>query len=203
MYSSTTGLTKNINELQSDILAEKLSANPFLRYHVLIEKNNQLGTNSQTVIGAINELLRKIKSVSTTNKAALMEMYDVLGHVGIHPELVQRVLREAPSLIDLVLSLLDRINAADSTRTVANRETFIVKNMLQHTFKLAHIPNQGSLEVNVNGVTYYDGFKYDPDSTSVRWLFTEQQGGFNITDSEVCISYTYDSMKEQEANENG
>ena len=61
MYSSTNGLTKNINELQSDILAEKLSNNPYLKYHVLIEKNKQLNTTSQTIIGAINEVIRNTR----------------------------------------------------------------------------------------------------------------------------------------------
>lgn len=203
MYSSQVGLTKNINELQSDILAEKLSNNPYLKYHVLIEKNNKLGTTSQTVIGAINEVLRKVQSTSTTNKAALAELYNVIGHVGVQPNLVKRVLREAPSLIELVLSILERVNAADATRTVVCRQKFSVDATPQTSFTLTHVPNQGTVTVNINGLTYYDGFRIDEENMTLHWLFTESTGGFNIVDSEVVIEYTYDSMKEQEANENG
>lgn len=203
MYSSQTGLTKNINELQSDILAEKLSSNPYLKYHVLIEKNNKLGTTSQTVIGAINEVLRKVQSTSSTNKAALAELYNVLGHVGVQPHLVTRVLKEAPSLIELVLSILDRVNAADATRTISHKDIFNVDTTPQVYFNLSHTPNQGTVTININGVKYYDGFNVNYDELILQWLFTESSGGFDITNSEVVIEYTYDSMKEQEANENG
>jgi len=203
MYSSPIGLTQNINELQSDVLAEKLSNNPHLKYHVLIEKNNKLGTTSQTIIGAINEVLRKIQSTSNTNKAALAELYNVLGHVGVQPALITRVLREAPSLIELVLNILDRVNAADATRTVICKETFVVGNVPQVTFNLSHLPNDNTVTVNINGVKYSNGFDIDNKELILTWLFTESAGGFDITDSEVIIEYTYDSMKEQEANDNG
>lgn len=204
MYSSQSGLTKNINELQSDILAEKLSSNPYLKYHVLIEKNNKLSTTSQTVIGAINEILRKVQSASATNKAALAELYNVLGHVGVQPDLVKRVLREAPSLIELVFSLLDRVNAADATRTITNKETFEVDTTPQDFFTLSHEPNPGTVTVNINGVTYYDGFRVNYEDKILQWLFTESAGGFDITDSEIVIEYTYDLMREEEEdNQNG
>lgn len=203
MYSSTMGLTTNINELQSDILSEDLSKNPYLRYHVLIEKNNKLGTTSQTIIGSINELLRKVQSVGSTNKAALAELYNVIGHVGVQPILIKRVLKEAPSLIELVLSILDRVNAADATRTVSCKEKFIVDTAIQAVFPLSHIPNSDTVKVNVNGITYYDGFKIDEENYTLTWLFGQKAGGFDISESEVVIEYTYDSMKEQEANEDG
>lgn len=196
MYSSTAGLTNNINELQSDILAEKLSNNPYLKHHVLIEKNNKLGTSSQTIIGAINELLRKNQSISDTNKAALVELYNVLGHVGVHPELVSRVLGEAPSLIELVLDILERVNNADTTRIVAQKDSFMIGEEARNLFALSHIPINGSVTININGVRYYDGFKVDNDNLMLLWLFDEQEGGFDIKDSEVIIEYSYDSKKE-------
>lgn len=203
MYSSTAEITKNINELQSDILAEKLSNNPHLKYHVLVEKNNKLGTTSQTVIGAINELLRKNQSVSDTNKAALVELYNVLGHVGVHPELVSRVLSQAPSLIELVLDIFERVNSFEGTRIRSQKDSFSVGESTQQLFSLSHKPIEGSVTINVNGITYYDGFRVDYNSSLLLWLFDEIHGGFDIRDSEVNIEYTYDSSKEQEDNNNG
>ena len=203
MYSSSTGITKNINELQSDILAEKLSNNPYLKYHVLVEKNNKLSTTSQTIIGAVNELLRRNQSISDTNKAALVELYNVLGHVGVHPELVSRVLSQAPSLIELVLDILDRVNSADGTRIIVQKDSFSVKEMTQHLFSLSHRPTEGSITININGITYYDGFRVDYDNLLLWWLFDEDHDGFDIKDSEVNIEYTYDSSREQEASNNG
>lgn len=203
MYSSTAEITKNINELQSDILAEKLSNNPHLKYHVLVEKNNKLGTTSQTVIGAINELLRRNQSVSDTNRAALVELYNVLGHVGVHPELVSRVLSQAPSLIELVLDILERVNSFEGTRIRSQKDSFSVGESIQQLFSLSHKPIEGSVTINVNGITYYDGFRVDYNSLLLLWLFDEIHGGFDIKDSEVNIEYTYDSSKEQEDNNNG
>lgn len=203
MYSSTTGITKNINELQSDILAEKLSNNPYLKYHVLVEKNNKLSTTSQTIIGAVNELLRRNQSVSDTNKAALVELYNVLGHVGVHPELVSRVLSQAPSLIELVLDILERVNSFEGTRIRSQKDSFSVGESTQQLFSLSHKPIEGSVTINVNGITYYDGFRVDYNSSLLLWLFDEIHGGFDIKDSEVNIEYTYDSSKEQEDNNNG
>ena len=203
MYSSTAEITKNINELQSDILAEKLSNNPHLKYHVLVEKNNKLGTTSQTIIGAINELLRRNQSVSDTNRAALVELYNVLGHVGVHPELVSRVLSQAPSLIELVLDILERVNSFEGTRIRSQKDSFSVGESTQQLFSLSHKPIEGSVTINVNGITYYDGFRVDYNSLLLLWLFDEIHGGFDIRDSEVNIEYTYDSSKEQEDNNNG
>ena len=203
MYSSTSGITRNINELQSDILAEKLSGNPYLKYHVLVEKNNKLGTTSQTIIGAINELLRRNQSICDTNKVALVELYNVLGHVGVHPELVSRVLSQAPSLIELVLDILDRVNTADGTRILTQKDSFSVKETAQSLFALSHKPIEGSVTININGITYYDGFRVDYGKLLLWWLFDDDHGGFDIKDSEVNIEYTYDSATGLEVSDDG
>lgn len=202
MYSSTGALTKNINELQSDILAERLSSNPYLKYHVLIEKNKQLGTTQQTIIGAINEVLRKANSASSTNRAALAELYNVLGHVGIHPELTKQVLAQAPSLIELVLNISGRLDAIDESHNVGFTEQFIIGDTPQYTFLLTHMPKDDSLEVFVNGVQYFNtstkAFSFEPKDKSVTWLFTDVNGGFSIANSEVVLKYKYDLKKELE-----
>lgn len=202
MYSSTAGLTNNINELQSDVLAEKLTNNPYLKYHVIIEKNKRLNTTSQNVIGAINEVLRKANSASTTNKAALAELYNVLGHVGVQPELARKVLAQAPSLIQLVLNMLDRIDSNDAMRTLPFKDQYTVGETVQHTFRLSHKPRNEEVKIFVNGVQYSNihsaAFSYDQAQNMITWLFTEANGGFDITDSEVVIEYQYDLKKEVE-----
>lgn len=202
MYSSTGAITKNINELQSDILAERLSNNPYLKYHVLIEKNKQLGTTQQTIIGAINEVLRKANSATSTNRAALAELYNVLGHVGIHPELTKQVLAQAPSLIELVLSLREKLDAIDESRNVSFKEQFVTGDVPQYVFQLTHTPKDETLEVFVNGVQYFNtntmAFSYEPRDKQVTWLFSEDNNGFNLTNSEVIFKYKYDLKQELE-----
>ena len=203
MYSSPNSLTESINELQVDILAEKLSNNPYLKYHILLEKNKKLGTSSQTIIGAINELLRKIQSSTDTNRTSLAELYKVIGQVSTRPELLRRVLKHSPSLIELTLSLLDRVNAADATRVVSFKDIFLVGETPRTVFSLSHIPNEGTITMNINGIRYYNGFRIDEENMVLLWTFTEEAGGFDITESEVIIEYTYDAMREQEASEDG
>lgn len=202
MYSSTAGLTKNINELQSDVLTEKLSDNPYMKYHVIIEKNKQLNTTSKNIVGAINEVLRKTNTASTTNKAALAELYNVLGHVGVQPELTKKVLAQAPSLIQLVLDMLDRIDSNDALRTVSTKDQYTVRETRQDSFRLSHKPRNEEIKVFINGVQYSNvhttAFTYDQDQNLVIWQFTEANGGFDIVDSEVVIEYQYDLKKEIE-----
>ena len=202
MYSSTGAITRNINELQSDILAERLSNNPYLKYHVLIEKNKQLGTTQQTIIGAINEVLRKVNSASNTNKAALAELYNVLGHVGTHPELTRQVLAQAPSLIELVLNMKNKLDSIDEARNVEIKEQFVTGEIPQYIFGLTHEPKDESLKVFVNGVQYFNtntlAFTYEPRDKQVTWIFTEENGGFDLANSEVIFEYKYDLKKELE-----
>jgi len=202
MYSSTSNITKNIYELQSDVLSEKLSNNPYMPYHVLIEKNKQLATAAQSIVGAVNETLRKINSVSNTNRAALAELYNVLGHIGAHPELTHAVLQEAPSLIELVLSLLNRVDALDDSRNVTFKDQYRTSETPQYVFSLSHVPKQDTLKVFVNGVQYYNtntnAFIYDSANNEVSWIFTSINGGFDLVDCEIVWEYDYDLRKELE-----
>jgi len=202
VYSSTNGLTKNINELQSDILAEKLSNNPYLKYHVLIEKNKQLNTTSQTIIGAINEVLRKTNSAVSTNKAALAELYNVLGHVGVKPELIHKVLAQSPSLIELVLDLNTRLTAIDSSRNVSFKDQFVTGDEPQFTFRLSHLPKDDTLKVFINGIQYFNtnttAYTFDSESKEVVWVFDAERGGFDPVNSEIVFEYVYDMKQELE-----
>lgn len=202
MYSSTNGLTQNINELQSDILAEKLSNNPYLKYHVLIEKNKQLNTSSKTIIGAINEVLRKTNSAVSTNKAALSELYNVLGHVGMKPELVHSVLAQAPSLIELVLELNNKLSVVEVARNVNFKDQFVTGEQPQFAFRLSHLPKEDSLKMFVNGVQYFNtnvvAYTFDESKREVNWVFDAERGGFDPINSEVIFEYTYDLKKELE-----
>ena len=203
MYSSTSALTKNIYELQSDVLAEKISQNPYMPYHVLIEKNKQLATAAKTIVGAINELLRKINATSTTNKAALAELYNVLGHVGAHPELTHAVLGQSSSLIELVLSLIDKVDDATGSHNVAFTDKFHTGNSPQDTFQLSHEPNKNTLRCFVNGLQYTNtdsnAFIYNAANHDVTWVFTKDNGGFDLVDAEVIWEYAYDLKKELQA----
>lgn len=203
MYSTANSVTKNIYELQSDILAEKLNANPYMPYHVLVEKNKQLNTNAKSIVGAINELLRRVNTASNTNKSALAELYNVLGHVGAQPKLIHDVLQQAPSLIELVLSMIERLDNVEEARNVLFKDQFYVEDIPTHIFKLSHTPKKDTLRCFVNGVQYYNNshknsFTLDVDNLEATWIFTETLGGFDIRNAEVVWEYTYDLKKELE-----
>lgn len=196
MYSSTDDITANINELQADILAEKISTNPFLKYHVLVEKNKKLGTTSQSIIGAINEVLRKANSAANANSAALNELYSVIGHIGTFPELSRKVLAQAPSLIELVLNMKDRIDSVDVASFADFTESFSVGKIPKYLFVLSHEPVEGTLRMLVNGVRYdntskFVAFACNPKDRTVNWNFDKSNGGFNLSDCEVTFEYKY------------
>ena len=150
MYSTTTNLTNNIHELQADVLAENLESNPYLKYHILIEKNKKLGTINQNIVGAINELLKKINSANATYRTSLAEMYALIGHIGSRPDLTRRVLSKNESLVDYVLSLNDRVNIIDEKSSVPTQDVFNIGEEKQHDFPLNHIPTTGDIDFAVN-----------------------------------------------------
>ena len=202
MYSTTTNLTNNIHELQADVLAENLESNPYLKYHILIEKNKKLGTINQNIVGAINELLKKINSANATYRTSLAEMYALIGHIGSRPDLTRRILSKNESLVDYVLSLNDRVNIIDEKSSVPTQDVFNIGEEKQHDFPLNHIPTTGDIDFAVNGVRYYNtesrAYYYDSDNNIITWKFDEDDGGFDLVDCEVVIKYTYNPTAEQE-----
>ena len=194
--------TNKIMELQSDILAERLDGNPYLRSHVLISKNKRLMTASQFIIGAINEILKSSESNEVTTKAGLTEIYNVLGHVGIKPELAKQVLSKADSLIELVLKIEKRLNTIDAAATLDQQDVFEVEGTPQFTFELSHKPSS-DIAFYINGIRYVNAendrvYEMDYDNNTVRWTFTAARGGFDITNSTVVISYDFLIAEEEE-----
>ena len=55
MYSTHDETTKNFDELQSDILGEKLTNNPKMKESKILSKNKALATKQKTIINAIVE----------------------------------------------------------------------------------------------------------------------------------------------------
>ena len=77
MYSTPDELTTKINELQSDILGEKLTNNPLMKASKIASKTKALDTNSKTIVTAVNEILKNLNSLSDKDNDSLNNIYSV------------------------------------------------------------------------------------------------------------------------------
>lgn len=184
------------NYLQKIVLADNLSSNPELRSHVLLEKNAKLETSTKTVIGAINELVRRINTETKSNRQVIMSLLRLVGDPYLHPNLVDQVLRQSTSLTQMVLDLTRKVNEVKNASRTVYYQVFSVTNndyLNNFTYKLDHVPVKESVKFILNGVTYIKGFIVNPNECTVQWTDTkEAMGAAGITpevDSSIMIEY--------------
>ena len=184
------------NYLQKIVLAENLSSNTELRSHALLEKNAKLETSTKTVIGAINELVRRVNTETKSNRQVIMSLLRLVGDPYLHPNLVDQVLRQSTSLTQMVLDMTRKINEIKNASRTIYCQVFSVTNndyLNNFTYKLDHVPLKESVKFILNGVTYVKGFIVNPDECTVQWVDTkEASGASGITpevDSSIMIEY--------------
>lgn len=184
------------NYLQKIVLAENLSSNTELRSHALLEKNAKLETSTKTVIGAINELVRRVNTETKSNRQVIMSLLRLVGDPYLHPNLVDQVLRQSTSLTQMVLDMTRKINEIKNASRTIYYQVFSVTNndyLNNFTYKLDHVPLKESVKFILNGVTYVKGFIVNPDECTVQWVDTKEASGVNgITpevDSSIMIEY--------------
>lgn len=184
------------NYLQKIVLAENLSSNTELRSHALLEKNAKLETSTKTVIGAINELVRRVNTETKSNRQVIMSLLRLVGDPYLHPNLVDQVLRQSTSLTQMVLDMTRKINEIKNASRTIYYQVFSVTNndyLNNFTYKLDHVPLKESVKFILNGVTYVKGFIVNPDECTVQWVDTkEASGASGITpevDSSIMIEY--------------
>jgi hypothetical protein len=91
MYSTTTNITANIEELQSDILLDNLDDNSLFKESSIASLNKKLITAKQNIVQAINEISNDMKSLNNTVTKSLQQQYDIIGDTLGSPELVEKV----------------------------------------------------------------------------------------------------------------
>lgn len=204
MYSTDTELTNDILKLQADVLGEDVKTDhPYLKKSKSAAKSKQLTTERGFVVGAINELVSNQTSLDESVKASISVVYETLGQLTTNLELKERVLKEAPSLIELVLSLNTKVKNEIANKYTFHEQTFQVNDNTE-TFNLDKTGiDFSTFKFYVNGIYYPQNknfYSIDQDNNTVTWLFNESNGGFALKDSEVTINYNYLIETEEEQN---
>ena len=209
MYSSQTAVTNNINELQSDVLGEKLTNNPLMKASSMVAKNKSLKTTQKTVVNAINELQIIVSNFTETASKDLSTMYSVVGNFAKDSSLKSEITdRGADTIIALLVNTYDsqiriseKLNALSEKISQLEQYAFddyedifhIPESETRSEFKLTYKPI-GKIRIYIDGIRYFsDTISYDENTNTVTWINTaEKAEGFNITDADVVFEYDYD-----------
>ena len=199
MYSTPDELTTKINELQSDILGEKLTNNPLMKASKIASKTKALDTNSKTIVTAVNEILKNLNSLSDKDNDSLNNIYSVLGNFVKTPELVNELTsRGAETVLALAAKAYDDVQVIKDLARDDYEDVFhIAEGQTQSEFVLTHKPI-GKIRMYIDGIRYFkECIEYDADTNTVKWVNTsENPEGFDITDADVVIEYDYNKAEE-------
>lgn len=189
-------LSTNIYEMQHDILAEDLSGNPLMKKTKNEMTSAKLITTNQRVVGAVNELVKNQENLSVITKNALQTMYNILGDTLLNEDLKERLQQIAPTVIEAVLLLNERAEEEKDFIKDDYEDVFLVGEETSHVFCLSHRPI-GKIRLYIDGLRYFSNtYTYSREKNAVEWIFTADNGGFDIEDSEVVIEYDYKREKE-------
>lgn len=230
MYSTETELTNDILKLQADVLGEDIDEDhPYLKKNKNASKSKQFITDRKFVIGAINELVSSQEALSGTTEDALATVYGVLGQIALDQTLKERVLEEAPSLIELVLQLskdFKEMKENPSSGGITNlqeelKKLGMVKYERQedifnieddgeetHTFTLTkNNIDTDSIKLYINGLYYPNEnksmyiFGTEGNGLTISWaLENDPEKGFDLSGSQVIVEYSYEVEDEEEPN---
>lgn len=204
-------------ELQADALGESIASNPYLPKSPLATKNKGLNTVKQFITGAINELLATINTIRTSVTTQLGQQQAVLGDFTVDATLVTdlqkidasvlqalvKIYKDmagdldnpkdistiAPSIKEAILKLSEEIESSKRI-TDYKDEYYTTGPAPMHAFLLTFTPIESTVKFYVNGVQY--DCSYDPATRLAHWLFTEGNGGFDLTEGfAVTIIYDY------------
>ena len=201
MYSKNDQLTKSFNELQSDVLGEKLTSNPLMKASGVKSKNKALKTTQKTIVNAINELLEAQDKLTTATLQDLAKMYSALGEFGKNEALFDELKsRGADSILALAARTYDDVQATKNLVQDDYEDVFhIAEGETQSEFVLTYKP-VGKIRMYIDGIRYFkECIDYNPDTNTVKWINdASQPEGFDITDADVVFEYDYDSKEEGE-----
>lgn len=201
MYSTPDELTTKINELQSDILGEKLTNNPLMKASKIASKTKALDTKSKTIVTAINELLKGFDNLESVTLDSMNSMYSVLGNFGSDPELINELTsRGAETILALAANNYDTIQEIRDFAKDDYEDVFhVAEGQTQSEFVLTHKPI-GKIRMYIDGIRYFkECIEYNADTNTVKWVNdSSNPEGFDITDADVVFEYDYKIPKEEE-----
>jgi len=199
MYSQNDEPTKSFNELQSDILGEKLTNNPLMKASKMATKNKALNTKQKTIVNAINELLTALDGAQAQTKKSLAQMYDVLGDFAQNPELLNELTsRGAETILALAANTYDTVQEIQNFAKDDYEDVFhIAEGQTQSEFALTHKPI-GKIRMYIDGIRYFkECIEYNAETNTVKWINdSSNPEGFDITDADVVIEYDYSTTEE-------
>ena len=209
MYSSQTAITSNINELQSDVLGEKLTNNPLMKASSMTARNKALKTTQKTIVNAINELQIIVNNFTATASKDLSTMYSVVGNFAKDSSLKSEITnRGADTIIALLANTYDsQVRISEKLNALSGKISQLEQYALDDYEDIFHIPESetksefkltykpiGQIRIYIDGIRYFsDTISYDENTNTVTWINTaEKAEGFNITDADVVFEYDYD-----------
>lgn len=216
-------MSTDFNQLQHDVLIRGLTLNPLMTSHALPQMNKALNTNRKEVVRAINELLASMNTLSGTTSGSINQLTGVVGDYTGNPEALADLRKIEESILLAVLKIYtDMAGDLDSPEDITDihqnvkgairkiNDTVSKVNEVkayysyddkkgspngETVFHLTYVPIKGSISLRINGVVY-DGseFSYDEEENAVTWLFTEENGGFDLERDEFDLSIVYDFL---------
>lgn len=211
--------TDLMRKYQADILTQDTTKNPYIIKSPIAKKNQQLRTNKKTVTGVLNDVDSKIAQLSESVTNRLNERLEILGNYPVKAGMLNNLRKIDESAIEAILRIYKDINGNDldnpedissiassikeaiknlhvdveevKDKVVNFKESFIAADGGAYSqFKLKYIPIEESIRVQVNGI-YYD-CAYLPESGCIEWVFTDDNGGFDLDPSyAVTVFYDY------------
>lgn len=195
MYSTHDEITKNFDELQSDILGEKLTNNPKMKESKILSKNKALATKQKTIINAINELLTAQQLLTKATNTDLTKIYSKLGNFGADPKLADELTaRGVDTVFALAMKTYDDLQPIKDLAKDDYEDVFHVgENETQSEFKLTHKP-LGKIRMYIDGIRYFkECIEYNAEDNIVKWVnSSDKEEGFDITDADVVFEYDYE-----------
>jgi len=180
----------NFNELQEKILTSDITNNPLMTSSKIDTKNKTLPTKCKGVVQSISETYKKVQQLEKYETDFATFQNNIVGDAFNDPRMLEKLKSVAPTIIDGLVNLRDEIDSILQFVLDDYEDVFTVTEPITE-FTLTNVPI-GKIRMYVNGVRQFRTcFKYNQAKNSILWVFTAENGGFDIEDSEVVFEYDY------------
>lgn len=177
-------------ELQEKVLTRDITENPLMTPSKINTKNKTLPTKCKGVVQSITETYKKVQQLEEYETEFATFQNSIVGDAFNDPTMLDKLKSVAPTVIDGLVSLKDEIDSILQFVLDDYEDVFTVTEPVEE-FILTNVPI-GKIRMYVNGVRQFRTcFKYNKTKNSISWVFTAENGGFDIEDSEVVFEYDY------------
>jgi hypothetical protein len=180
----------SFNELQEKILTSDITNNPLMTSSKIDTKNKTLPTKCKGLVQSVNETYKKVQQLEKYETDFATFQNSIVGDAFNDPSMLEKLKSVAPTVIDGLVNLRDEIDSILQFVLDDYEDVFTVTEPVTE-FTLTNVPI-GKIRMYVNGVRQFRTcFKYNKTRNSISWVFTAENGGFDIEDSEVVFEYDY------------